>query len=101
MGVGGSVEELTASAEVASACSGKHRSERGGERHLWWTKVEEDLKGDAARLPAGRGSVRGSRTTSRNSWAQQRGEGVAVAVVVLIGGGGRVRLCEGERQGRG
>ena len=78
-------------AEVASACSGKHQSERGGERHLRWTKVEEDLEGDAAGLPAGRGSVRGSRTTSRDSWAQPRGEGVAVAVVVLVGGGRRVR----------
>jgi len=54
-------------------------------------KVEEELEVDAAGLPAGRGSVRGSRTTSRSSWAQPRGEGVAVAVVVLVGGGGRVR----------
>ena len=54
-------------------------------------KVEEELEVDAAGLPAGRGSVRGSRMTSRSSWAQPRGEGVAVAVVVLIGGGGRVR----------
>ena len=54
-------------------------------------KVEEELEVDAAGLPAGRGSVRGSRTTSRSSWAQPRGEGVAVAVVVLVSGGGRVR----------
>ena len=62
-------------------------------------KVEEELEVDAAGLPAGRGSVRGSRTTSRSSWAQPRGEGVAVAVVVLVGGGGRVRRG-GERRRR-
>src|SRR4051812_27226959 len=36
MGVGGSVEELTASSEVASTCLGKHRGERGRERDLRW-----------------------------------------------------------------
>ena len=30
------------SAEVASACSGKHRSERGGERDLRRWEVEDD-----------------------------------------------------------
>ena len=68
-------------------------------------KVEEELEVDAAGLPAGRGSVRGSRTTSRSSWAQPRGEGVAVAVVVLVGGGGgsrvRGRESRGRRGGRG
>ena len=34
--------ELTAVAEVASACSGKHRSERGGERDLRRWEVEDD-----------------------------------------------------------
>ena len=63
-------------------------------------KVEEELEVDAAGLPAGRGSVRGSRTTSRSSWAQPRGEGVAVAVVVLVGGDGCVRVRAREKEQR-
>ena len=34
--------QLTAVAEVASACSGKHWSERGGERDLRRWEVEDD-----------------------------------------------------------
>ena len=41
-GEGEKGQELTASAEVASACSGKHRSERGGERDLRRWEVEDD-----------------------------------------------------------
>ena len=63
-------------------------------------KVEEELEVDAAGLQAGRGSVRGSRTTSRSSWAQPRGEGVAVAVVVLVGGDGCVRVWAREKEQR-
>ena len=39
---GGSTQGLTVSAEVASACSGKHWSERGGERDLRRWEVEDD-----------------------------------------------------------
>ena len=39
---GGSTQGLIVSAEVASACSGKHRSERGGERDLRRWEVEDD-----------------------------------------------------------
>ena len=36
------MQGLTVSAEVASACSGKHWSERGGERDLRRWEVEDD-----------------------------------------------------------
>nr|XP_040256672.1 atherin-like [Aegilops tauschii subsp. strangulata] len=39
-----------------------------------------------------------TRKTTRSSCAQQRGEGVAVAVVVLVGGLGCVRTVTGESQ---
>ena len=37
-------------------------------------------------LPAGRGSVKGSRTTSKSSGMHRRGEGVALAMGTAIGG---------------
>src|SRR4051812_8404177 len=63
----------------------------GGRRRSRWPEEEEDVGDSVPRLFPSRGSVGRSRRTARSSWAQQRGEGVAVAVVVLVGGDGGVR----------
>ena len=63
---------------------------------------EEDGVGDGAPgRPASCGSVVGTGTSRRSSGARRRGEGKAVAAVVLVGGDGCVRVRAREKEQRG
>ena len=62
---------------------------------------EEDGVGDGAPgRPASCGSVVGTGTSRRSSGARRRGEGKAVAAVVLVGGDGCVRVRAREKEQR-
>ena len=88
---GGSVEELTADAGVASACSGKHRSVRSGEGDLRRpaTKMTKMVMMQGLRRRVTR--WRGRGRCGGASGLLEGGEGEAMAAVVLVGGGGRIR----------
>ena len=55
------------------------------------TEVEEDIQDGDAVLPRFLGSAWTKRATMRSSGTRKGSEGVVVATVVLIGGGGVVR----------
>jgi len=52
---------------------------------------EDDEDGDDAGPPAPCNSVERTRKMRRSFWAARGGEGEAMAAVVLVGGGGRIR----------
>ena len=83
-----------------TASSGRNRSEAGRRGDLRRPKLQDEVGGDDAGLPASRESVMRKRESRRTSGTARRGEWVAVDAVALDGGDGRVRSGR-ERGSRG
>ena len=86
--------------EVAGAHSGSNRGgdEAGdaskvaqGRRGSGRPEVEDEIGEVVQGLPVPRGSAERARTMRRSFWTDRGDEGEAMAAVVLVGGGGRIR----------
>ena len=84
-----------------SASSGRSRRRRIDRKRARVPKVEEEGEDGIQRCLASRESTKRRRRRWRSSWACRRGEGEAVAAVVHVGGGGRVRVVRGREPEEG
>ena len=89
-------------AEVASACSGKHQSERGGERHLRWpaTKTMKMASMQGLRRGAAGWRGRGRHGDARGHVGEARGARRPRLRRTAATSSARLRERERERRGR-
>ena len=90
--------ELTARAMRWSASSGMRRGRRIDVDDLRRPKLQNEVGGDDAGLPASYSLAESFRATQRSRWMRQGDEGVAQGGAAASGGDGGARMCEREGQ---